>query len=32
MVQVSYIRKDEECEGIVDEGERDGIGKVYQER
>jgi len=26
MVQVSYIREDEECEGLVDEGECDGNG------
>ena len=32
MVQVSYIRKDKECDGLVDEEECDGIGKLYQGR
>ena len=30
MVQVSYIREDKACAGLVDEEECDGIGKLYQ--
>ena len=30
MVQVSYIREDKDCAGLVDEEEYDGIGKLYQ--
>ena len=29
MEQVSYIRESKECDGLVDEEERDGIGKLY---
>jgi len=32
MEQVSYIRESKECDGLVDEEECDGIGKLYQER
>ena len=26
----SYIRESKECDGLVDEEERDGTGKLYQ--
>jgi len=32
MIKVSYIRESKDCDGLVDEEERDGIGKLYQER
>jgi len=32
MEQVSYIRESKECDGLVDEEERAGIGKLYQGR